>query len=356
MNMDIQIFADNIDCRAQIDTIANSLAYSEEKIRIMPDCHAGVGGVVGFTATYTDAIDPQTVGNDICCGMEVVKLGQVEIDFPKLDKIVQLKIPSGLKIRDEKIADFNLKKLKCISAIDNSKYILRSIGTLGGGNHFIEIDQDDEQNCYLVIHTGSRNLGKQVCAFYASLTDEGYIEGRDMLNYIHDVKICGEFARLNRETIAEIIISKYWKGKHLKDFEHFETLHNYIDTRRRIVRKGAISAQIGEQLIIPMNMRDGSLLCVGKGNEDWNCSAPHGAGRLLSRGEARKIVTVEEYEQAMQGIYSTTVNERTLDESPFAYKPMDAIIERIQETVEVAKIIRPVYNFKAAEDVRFWRK
>lgn len=354
--MDIKIYADNVDCRAQIETIANSIAYNEERIRIMPDCHAGVGGVVGFTATFGDAIDPLTVGNDICCGMEVVKLGRVEIDFPKFDKIVQLKIPSGLKIRDEKIADFNFKKLKCLSAIDNLKYVTKSIGTLGGGNHFIELDKDDEQNFYLVIHSGSRNLGKQVCEYYATLSDDGCIDGRDLLNYINDVKICGEFARLNRETIAEIIISKYWKGKHLKDFEHFETLHNYVDTRRRIVRKGAVSAQKGEQVIIPMNMRDGSLLCIGKGNDDWNYSAPHGAGRLLSRGETRKHISLDEYQQAMNGIYSTTVNERTIDESPFAYKPMDEIVEKIQETVEIVKIIKPVYNFKAAEDIRYWRK
>lgn len=354
--MDIQIFADNIDCCAQIETIANSLAYKNEKIRIMPDCHAGVGGVVGFTSTFTDNIDPLTVGNDICCGMEVVKLGKMEIDFPKFDKIVQLKIPSGLKIRDEKFTDFNLKKLKCLNAIDNSKYILKSIGTLGGGNHFIELDKDEEQNLYLVIHSGSRNLGKQVCAYYANVSEDNCIEGRDLLNYINDVKICGEFARLNRETIAEIIISKYWKGKHLKDFEHFENLHNYVDTHRRIVRKGAISAQKGEQIIIPMNMRDGSLLCIGKGNEDWNCSAPHGAGRLMSRGEAKNHIALNDYKKTMEGIYSTTVNEHTIDESPFAYKPMESIIEKIKETVDIVKIIRPVYNFKAAEDVRFWRK
>lgn len=401
------IYAETIEekCIEQLKVLIDNDAYANEKVRIMPDCHAGLGSVIGFTSTYTDRIIPNTVGVDISCGMLVINLGQIEIDLEKFDNLIKLKIPSGLQVRDERYMEWKqLENLYCFRDLKDTKRIIRSIGTLGGGNHFIELDKNDNGEIFLVVHTGSRNLGKQICEYYqekaiqiahgkgeylerkeqiiaeykrAGRKDEiqtalrelkyewkeslipdeqAWIDGIWLERYIADMQICAAFAHTNRETIAEIIISKYFKGKHLSDFEHFETLHNYIDFHQGIIRKGAVSAQTGERLIIPMNMRDGSLICVGKGNPDWNYSAPHGAGRLMSRAKAFESLKLEDFQASMNGIYTTTANEQTIDEAPMVYKPMDEIVQAITPTVDIVDIIRPIYNFKASEDPRFWRK
>lgn len=402
-----KIYAKTIEqaCIDQLKSLVNNPAYENEKIRIMPDTHAGKGSVIGFTATYSDKIIPNTVGVDISCGMLCVNLGKVDIDLEAFDNLVRLKIPSGMKTHEGRVVEFKeLEKLKIFRNLKDTKYISRSIGTLGGGNHFIELDKDDEGNIYLVIHTGSRNLGKQVCDHYQKIAidlchgkeklyeereriirdykrqgrkheiqkalrglkceameckisdEQCYLYGKHMDDYLHDVNICAEFAHKNRLTIADIIISKYFKGKSLKNFEWFETLHNYVDTKHRIIRKGAISAMEGEKVIIPMNMRDGSLICVGKGNDDWNCSAPHGAGRLMSRSKANDTILLEDFEKSMEGIYSTSVCRSTIDESPMAYKPMDEIVSLVGDTVEIINTIKPIYNFKAAEATPPWKK
>lgn len=402
-----KIFAKTVDlnCVEQLTELIENEAYCNEKIRIMPDCHAGKGSVIGFTSTFSKKLIPNTVGVDISCGMLVVNLGKCEIDLPAFDELVKREIPSGMEVREGRYCELKwLGELYCYRELKDMKRIMRSIGTLGGGNHFIELDRNDAGEMFLVIHSGSRNLGKQVCEYYQEKAvqiahgkgdylrqreeliaqykadgrrdeihralnqlkgvwldcpipdEQTWIEGIWMDRYIADMKICAEFAHLNRAAIAEILISKYFTDKHLTDFEHFETLHNYIDFEQNVIRKGAVSAKAGEKLIIPMNMRDGSLICVGKGNADWNCSAPHGAGRLMSRAEAFKCLSMSEFKTEMEGIYSTTANERTLDEAPMAYKPMREIVECIHDTVDIVDTIRPVYNFKAAEDGRFWRK
>ena len=406
-NLTTYIYAETVDdkCIEQLKTLIDNDAYANETIRIMPDCHAGLGSVIGFTSTYTDRIIPNTVGVDISCGMLVVRLGQVEIDLKQFDDLVKQEIPCGLQVRDERFCEWEeIENLYCFRELKGTKRLIRSIGTLGGGNHFIELDKNDAGDIFLVIHTGSRNLGKQVCEYYqekaieiahgkgdylerkecmieeykrdgreselkkalhelkyewkeSTIPDEqAWIEGIWLERYIADMKICADFAHTNREAIAEIIISNYFKNKHLSEFEHFETLHNYIDFEQGIIRKGAVSAKAGERLIIPMNMRDGSLICIGKGNADWNHSAPHGAGRIMSRTEAFKRLSVEEFQTSMNGIYTTTANEQTLDEAPMVYKPMEEIVRAIAPTVDIIDIIRPIYNFKASEDARFWRK
>jgi RNA-splicing ligase RtcB len=336
--------------------------------------------------------------------MLCVNLGKVDIDMQALDNLIRLKIPSGLSVHEGRVTTFKeLEKMNCFRNLKDSKRIVRSIGTLGGGNHFIELDRSESGDIYLVIHTGSRNLGKQVCEYYQKIAvdlchgkeqlyeereriireykrqgrrdeiqkalrglkcetvecnipdDQCYLYGKYMADYLHDADICSEFAHLNRLTIADIIISKYFKGQSLKDYEWFETLHNYVDTRHRIIRKGAILAMAGEKVIIPMNMRDGSLICIGKGNDDWNCSAPHGAGRLMSRTKAFDTITLDDFKQSMNGIFTTSVNNDTIDESPMAYKPMDEILELVKETVDVVDIIKPIYNFKASGELP-WRK
>lgn len=402
----VKIYAKTIEqaCIDQLKSLIDNPAYENETVRIMPDTHAGKGSVIGFTSTYSDKIVPNTVGVDISCGMLCVNLGKVDIDLEAFDNLIRLKIPSGMAVREGKVVDFKqLEKLKCYRELKDSRRIVRSIGTLGGGNHFIELDRSESGDIYLVIHTGSRNLGKQVCDHYQKIAvdlchgkeklyeererlireykrqgrkneiqkalkglkyetveckipdEQCYLYGQFMSDYIHDVVICAEFAHLNRVTIADIIVSKYFKGKSLKDFEWFETLHNYIDTKRGLIRKGAISAMEGEKVIIPMNMRDGSLICVGKGNKDWNCSAPHGAGRLMSRSKAKDEIALEDFEKSMEGIYTTSVCRGTIDESPMAYKPMDEILSAIGDTAEVVEIIKPIYNFKAAETLP-WQK
>lgn len=382
---------------AQIKTLCDQPFAENCRIRIMPDVHAGKGCVIGFTADLGELVIPSIVGVDIGCGMLTIELGREAIDFEKLDRIIREFVPSGINIHHTSIAEFSpLEDLLCREHLKNMVRIYGSIGTLGGGNHFIEVDVDDEGNHYLVIHTGSRNLGKQVANYYQQLAWDTlfgginfqqqrndliqeykaqrrtekleqaltklrdqeqttqlprelcYLTGVNRDAYLHDMAICQRYASLNRETIANQILSQLL-GKTLIDFTHFQTIHNYIDHDSNIIRKGAVSAKLGERLLIPINMRDGSLICIGKGNPEWNYSAPHGAGRLFSRGVARKMFSLESFETEMNGIYTTSVNEDTLDECPMAYKPMESIVSNIQPTAEILRVIRPVYNFKAGE-------
>lgn len=396
---DVKIFTDLVEAEAveQINKLIEQPAFKNCKIRIMPDVHTGAGCVIGFTADLGDKVIPNIVGVDIGCGMLTVCLGKQDIDLDKLDNIIRKYIPYGKNTHESK--QFKLDKLQdlhCYRDLKNTKRIERSVGTLGGGNHFIEVDIDDDGNKYLIIHSGSRNLGKQVAELYQSLAidlrggkDElfarqkqlieeyknagrrkeiqsaikamhkefeakeldipkelCYLEGEYRENYLHDMKICQEYASLNRKHMAKLILDSY---PELKAEEIFETVHNYIDHESNIVRKGAISAKKGEKLLIPINMKDGCILGVGKGNEDWNYSAPHGAGRLMSRTKAKELINIEDYKASMSGIYSTCVNESTIDESPMAYKPIESIIENIKETVDIIAIIKPIYNFKASE-------
>ena len=395
----VKIFAQMVDDRAreQIQTLASLPAFSSSKIRIMPDVHAGAGCVIGFTADLGDKVIPNVVGVDIGCGMLTCELGKIEIDCGKLDSVIREYIPAGMNVRAQAVPDApDLGRLHCYDALKKYSYLARSVGTLGGGNHFIEIDRDDEGNMYLVIHTGSRNLGKQVADHYQQTAvelmkgreayeaecervkraykEEGrqreiqsalkalrraydaanpalprqlcYLTGKYREMYLHDMAFCQDFAMLNRKWIAQIICEKM--GWAVRD--QFTTVHNYIDMETNIVRKGAVSARKGERLLIPMNMRDGSLICIGKGNDDWNQSAPHGAGRLMSRGQARSALTMDAYQKSMDGIYTTSVSPETIDEAPMAYKPMEQIVSLIGGTAEIERIIRPVYNFKAGGD------
>lgn len=385
----IKIFAETFENEAyeQVKELANFEPYMNSKIRIMPDAHAGKGCTVGTTMTITDKVTPNLVGVDIGCGMLTTKLEEKDIDLHKLDNIIRKYIPSGFSIRDEPVAEFDFTKLLCAKKADLERAML-SIGTLGGGNHFIEVDRDSDGFLYLVIHSGSRNLGVKVCKFYqdlawrnvnemstirdnliSSLKKQGreneisveikklkkpkankelaFVDNVDFDNYITDMEIVQNFASLNRKVMADIILKEM--GLKIKD--RFETIHNYIDTHnmdRMILRKGAVSSRIGEILLIPINMRDGSLICRGKGNEDWNYSAPHGAGRLMSRSKAKQLIQIEQYEQSMKDIYSTSVNQSTLDEAPQAYKPIEEIIGAISDTVEIIDVIKPIYNFKAS--------
>ena len=362
------------------------------QIRIMPDVHAGKGCTVGTTMTINDKVVPNLVGVDIGCGMEVAMLKEKHIEPQKLDKAIRESVPAGFETR-KKPHRFNeridLTKLYCYKEI-NPLYAEKSLGTLGGGNHFIEADKDDDGRIYIVIHSGSRHLGLEVADCYqeeaykrlngsskrdidaliakmkaedkekqiqteitklknTKFTDVpkhlAYCEGELFEQYIHDMRIVQEFAMLNRKAMMDEIV----KGMGLHIDEQFTTIHNYIDTEAMILRKGAVSAKAGEILLIPINMRDGSLICTGKGNTDWNCSAPHGAGRLMSRSEAKNTFTVSEFKKQMQGIYTTSVNSSTLDECPMAYKTMDDIVNNIGDTVDIDKVIKPIYNFKAGE-------
>lgn len=356
------VYTNNIDpgAVAQIQALCDQEFVQGSKIRIMPDVHSGVGCTIGTTMTIKDKVVPNLVGVDIGCGMEVVKLANRNLDLQKLDKLIYAKIPSGFSIRD-KIHSFSeqidLSKLKCRKGVDLDRG-LRSIGTLGGGNHFIEINRDSEGYLYLVVHSGSRHLGLEVANLYQkeaskslSKTKPGipkslcYLSGALFNDYLHDMKIIQRFADLNRKAIVDEIV----KGMNLEILEQFTTIHNYIDLKAMILRKGAVSAQKGEKLLIPINMRDGSLICQGKGNPDWNYSAPHGAGRLMSRTEAKNSLTLAQYKETMAGIYTTSVNKRTLDECPLAYKPLEEIVSNIRDTVDIIEHIKPIYNFKAAE-------
>lgn len=381
----VKIFASIIDeiTQSQIQELSSSEAYKDCEIRIMPDCHAGTGCTIGSVIKFNDRVIPNTVGVDIGCGMFVVELGRQEINLQLIDEIIHEYIPSGFNIHETPVTNTNLINY-LYAPIEDKQYILNSIGTLGGGNHFIEIDVDDEDNKYLVIHTGSRNLGVQVCKYWqevgvkrlnkkdnseiiAKLKAEGrqkeiqsvlqeikrnttvipkdlaYIEGKDLDLYLRDMQRCQNYAYKNRSKIAEIIV----REAKLNFSGYFHTVHNYIDIENKIIRKGAIAANKGEKIIIPMNMRDGSLICIGKGNEDWLCSAPHGAGRIMSRNQASEQITMEDFKNSMDGIYTTSVNENTIDEAPMAYKSAKVIQEDIKDTVEIVKVIKPIYNFKA---------
>ncbi|NLY44012.1 MAG: RtcB family protein [Clostridiaceae bacterium] len=354
-----KVFTDILEneAMAQIIELCNQEFVKDSTIRIMPDAHAGAGCTIGTTMTISDKIVPNLVGVDIGCGMETIKLKQKEIDFEKLDKVIYNHIPSGFDIRKKqhRYADnIDFDSLVCKKHVDLERARL-SIGTLGGGNHFIEVNRDNEGTLYLVVHSGSRHLGKQVAEYYQELAYRkltgkvskqlAYVQGESYNNYLHDMKIVQQYAVYNRKAIVDEIISRMG----LEMEEKFTTIHNYIDLDSMILRKGAISARKGERVLIPINMRDGSLICIGKGNKDWNYSAPHGAGRLMSRRKAKETISLEEFKKTMEGIYTTTVSRSTLDECPLAYKPMDEIINNIQDTVEVIDIIKPLYNFKASE-------
>ena len=345
------------------------------KIRIMPDVHTGKGCTIGTTMTITDKAVPNVVGVDIGCGMYTVELGKGEIDFEKVDAAAHY-IPSGKNVWEGRKEQFDLTGLTCYRQLKDTKRLVRSLGTLGGGNHFIEIDEAKDGTKYLVIHSGSRNLGKQVAELHQKLAInlsrgyDTYLEKRDEIirsykeegrkdeiqaalkqlkwevyleDYLHDVEICQAFAKRSRELMAEILIERAG----LTAGESFHTIHNYIDTDEMILRKGSIAAHKGEKVLIPINMRDGSVIAVGKGNPEWNFSAPHGAGRLMSRTKAKDTLSMEEYKEAMKGIYTTSVNEYTLDEAPMAYKSLEDIIDVITESVDVIEVIKPKYNFKA---------
>ncbi len=379
--------------RAQIQSLCDTPAFAGCKIRIMPDVHAGMGCTIGTTMTIQDKIVPGMVGVDIGCGMETVRIAQQNIDFAKLDALIRRDIPSGRDIRDTPHPlheEIDVDALRCARHVKTGR-ARRSIGTLGGGNHFIEVARDEEGQLYIVVHSGSRHLGFEVAAHYQNegfqalcgharhqieetierLKQEGnkkeiqkaikalkkqrlpdnlprdlaYVEGPLFDDYIHDMALVQRFAVLNRKAMMDIILT----GMGLDMLEEFTTIHNYIDLDTMVLRKGAVSAKKGEKLLIPINMRDGSLICVGKGNEEWNQSAPHGAGRLMSRRDAFNTLSLEEYKQQMAGIYTTSVSRDTLDEVPMAYKPMDDIVTEIAPTADIIAHIKPVYNYKAAE-------
>lgn len=356
------VYTDNLEPSAagQIKAFCDMEYSSGSKIRIMPDVHAGKGCTIGTTMTVTDKIVPNIVGVDIGCGMLTVKLKEKRLELPKLDSFIRQNIPFGRNVRERAHRShgrIDIYELECVKKIDTRR-AKESIGTLGGGNHFIEIDTDGD-SLYLVIHTGSRNLGLRVAEYYQKTAynacggraqseipyELAFLEGDSMQSYLHDMELMQRFAALNRTVIKEVIVD----GLKLHEEESFETIHNYIDTDNMILRKGAVSAKKGEQLLIPMNMRDGSLLCTGLGNSDWNCSAPHGAGRLMNRRDAEQSFTLSQFKKSMEGIFTTSVSKDTIDESPFVYKPMEEILKNISDTVTVDKILKPIYNFKASE-------
>lgn len=380
-----------------IDQIRRMCDYpmtAGSRIRIMPDVHAGKGCTIGTTMTITDKAVPNVVGVDIGCGMYTINLGKTDIDFQKLDEACHY-IPSGMNVWEGCQERFDLTELRCYRSLKNTRRLERSLGSLGGGNHFIEVDKAQDGTKYLIIHSGSRNLGKQVAELYQKLAvdlDRGYgeyfekrdeiirtykeqgrrkeiqaalkelhfevyegqpsmpadlcyLSGKYLEDYLHDVEICQRFARRSREKMAEIILERTG----MTGGETFHTIHNYIDTEEMILRKGAIAAHAGEKVLIPINMRDGSVLAVGKGNPEWNYSAPHGAGRIMSRTKAKNELDLDEYRKAMAGVYTTSVNEYTLDEAPMAYKSLEDIIDVIRESVDVVDVMKPIYNFKASD-------
>lgn len=384
----------------QIRRMCDYALTENSRIRIMPDVHAGKGCTIGTTMTVTDKVCPNIVGVDIGCGMYTVKLADSSIDFEKVDAAAHF-IPSGMHVWEGRVERFDLTALHCYRSLRDSRRLERSLGTLGGGNHFIEIEQALDGTYYLVIHSGSRNLGKQVAEIYQQLavdlhmgkeeffqkqeelirtykeqgrrseiqsdlkalqkafkaqqlsvpTDLCWLYGKYLKDYLHDVEICQQFARKNREKMAEILLEKAG----LTGIEGFHTIHNYIDTQEMILRKGAIAAHDGETVLIPINMRDGSVLAVGRGNPEWNYSAPHGAGRIMSRSKARETLDMETYQTAMQGIYTTSVSKETIDEAPMAYKSLADIIDVIRDSVDVVEVMKPVYNFKASGEAPPWK-
>lgn len=387
-----KIFTDVVDeaSISQVFLLLNQEFVSDSKIRLMPDIHAGAGCTIGTTMTITDKIVPNLVGVDIGCGMETIRIREKHLELQKLDKLIYANIPSGFNVREKThryFDEIDLENLYCYKRIDPRR-AEKSLGSLGGGNHFIEADQDDEGNIYIVVHSGSRHLGlevadhyqregyralngsteKDVNALIADLRSQGrereiqksitvlkntkrtnipkqlaYVFGELFEQYIHDMKIVQRYAELNRQAMIDEIV----KGMKIHVEEQFTTIHNYIDTDAMILRKGAVSARKDEKLLIPINMRDGSLICVGKGNDDWNQSAPHGAGRLMSRSAAKESFTVSEFKNQMDGIYTTSVSKDTLDECPMAYKGMEDIVNNIGDTVDIVQVIKPIYNFKA---------
>jgi len=400
----LKIFTNNIEESAieQIDLLLEQDAFKKSKIRIMPDVHAGKGCVIGFTGDLGTKVIPNIVGVDIGCGMFCANLGKIDIDYKKLDEFITNNIPNGMNVNEQKKVDFDLSRLKCYKNLKNIEWIENSLGSLGGGNHFIEIDETDEGEKYLIIHSGSRNLGVQIANYYQDLANQicnynteeidkqivelisnykkirkekeindkikelkkekeinknkipyelAYLENENRELYLYDMKICQEFAVKNRYTIAKEIAN--YMNWNIDDY--FETIHNYISFEDNIVRKGAISAEKNKQVLIPINMRDGCIIGIGKGNDDWNNSAPHGAGRVMSRAKAMEMISLDDYKETMKDIYTTSVVEETKDEAPFAYKPIEEILENIIPTVEVKKIIKPVYNFKS-KDIQIYKK
>ena len=417
---DVKIFTNRIETNAmeQIERLLSVPVFSQCKIRIMPDVHAGAGCVIGFTGNLGERVIPNIVGVDIGCGIYVQPFaGRGEIDYHALHAFIQQNIPSGRNIRTEQYRPLPakymkaystckslIKEMRCYRELKDTKRLNRACGSLGGGNHFIELDKDEQGMYYLVVHTGSRNLGKQVAQIYQKLAvkcqsgwadlmeeqnrliaeykaagrkdelqeairqlhnsfkmykptippDLSYLEGNYREDYLHDMRLCQYWAEINRRTLSGLLMDYLREQGHVETPEEdwaelaFESVHNYIGDDN-IIRKGAIDAYAGEKCIIPLNMRDGSLICIGKGNADWNFSAPHGAGRILSRAEAFRCISLEEYRQSMQGIYSECLTEETKDESPMVYKPKEEIIGNIQQTVSVVNVIKPVFNFKAAE-------
>lgn len=387
---EVKVFAETFENEAyeQVKALANFEPYQNAKIRIMPDSHAGKGCTIGTTMTIIDKVTPNLVGVDIGCGMLVIELKEREIDLEELDMVIHEHIPSGFNTHLTPILSFDFKNLRSAEHVNVERANL-SIGSLGGGNHFIEVDKSEDGRLYLVIHSGSRNLGVGICSYYQNLACDkfnnmadnnmadnkkiiieslkahgrekdinaeirklkkpkfskelAYVEGQDFEDYINDMELVQQFASLNRKTIAELIVG--YMGWQTVD--SFETIHNYIDTKNMILRKGAVSAQKDERFIVPINMRDGSLICIGKGNDDWNCSAPHGAGRLMSRSYAKEAISMDEYRDAMNGIYTTSVNEDTIDEAPQVYKPIGEIIHAISPTADIVEVIKPIYNYKA---------
>lgn len=399
-----KIFTDNCDNEtiSQLTDLLNQESVKGSKIRIMPDTHAGKGCVIGTTMTLQDKVIPNLVGVDIGCGMLAIKLKEKEIDLKLLDEVINKYVPAGFEIHESPVSRSFADKI--IAPVDVDK-AFKSLSSLGGGNHFLEIDRDSRGNLWLVVHTGSRHLGIEVCEYYQNRAYEklqesakggslkqlinstiselktahrekeiskqiekikadyerknntkvprelAYLTGQDFNDYIHDMQLTQQHAAINRKCIADTIITKMGLHPVSKDCcydeDYFDTIHNYIDCDNMILRKGSVSAELGERLIIPMNMRDGSLICIGKGNPDWNYSAPHGAGRIMSRSQAKDKVNLDDFEESMKGIYSTSVCESTIDESPFVYKPMQEIIDNIKDTVEIIDIIKPIYNFKA---------
>lgn len=402
--MNLQIFAKTIEPQVydQVYRMMSVDAFRDTKVRIMPDTHAGMGCVIGFTAALGDKVVPNLVGCDIGCGMYVVNLGRIEPDLIRLDKFIHEHIPCGANVNEiqgTRVEFPELEDMRMYKHLRNIPHLQSSIGSLGGGNHFIELDKSESGEVYLVIHTGSRNLGQQVCKWYQKLaienchshkheikeeikkviaelevagrtkeiskaiteikkkyesinkvpTDLCYLTGQDRDDYLYDMSICQEFAIRNREEIARRILKFLKIKQNGKPAEYWHTIHNYIDFTDGIVRKGAIRCNLGEKVIIPLNMRDGSIIGIGKGNEEWNCSGPHGAGRLMSRSAAKESISMKDFKDSMEGIYTTSVNCNTLDESPMAYKNAQEIIEQVKPTVDILDIIKPIYNFKASE-------
>ena len=351
-------FLDELEKTAssQIIELCNQEFTQDAKIRIMPDAHAGAGCVIGTTMTISNKVVPNFVGVDISCGILAVKIDIKDVNFGKLDKSIRKNIPSGFEVHKHKSDEFNLQELKCFEQLKNVKHLECSLGTLGGGNHFIEIGKDTDNNIWLLVHSGSRNLGKQTAEIYQHKAQKllkdtdvpkelAYLDNLNLHDYLSDMIFLQKWASRNREAMVEkILIEMRWTA-----LEKIETVHNYIDLNNMILRKGAVSSQKDEMLVIPINMRDGTLLCKGKGNPDWNYSAPHGAGRLMSRHQAFKKLSMEDFKKTMQGIYSTTVCNKTLDEAPMAYKPIKDLLKHIGPSVEVVGKMVPIYNFKAIE-------